>query len=297
MISQKQGERDIQEKTENERARLRRFFLLLQKKSTKNMLHDDLLPYRQNLAFKKEFELLGLDLAEVFEFTPLDLDLENSRLEHLLDFVKKYQQYGSQEVMELVEGRFCFPPIFPGISPESDWHRFKLWLNGEVTRKTIEEQLPTAFEVKDPSIVPDEELETELERLLDAVFSAGYGIALNEGIPPRIVYGQVLEWIGHTVELSSPDGGGWTFDGCTGYCPGCFQRPWCETGHSSCWPEDEKAGKMQLPGELKDYVSASPQSLDILRELQAKEDAEMKKFDEERGPQEDGTEEWKFRLN
>jgi len=62
-------------------------------------------------------------------------------------------------------------------------------------------------------------------------------------------------------------GGGWFFDGCSGDCPGCFQRPWCNTGNSAFCSEDGEAGKMHLIDELKDYVSASPQSLRMLRRL------------------------------
>lgn len=245
------------------------------------MSNQELVPYQQNLRFKQAFKDLGLNLAEVFTFTPMDLDLENRRLKNLLTFVKKYQQYGSQEVMELEEGDYCFPPISPGISPESDWYRFELWLQGEPIRKTISEQLPKTFKIKNPAEIPEAEIEAELEKLLDAVEQAGYGISLNEGIPARLVYKAVMEWIGEEFELSGPGGGGWFFDGCSGYCPGCMQRPWCETGLNCCWSEDEEAGKMFLIDELKDYVSASPQSLAILQEIQAEKDAYMAKFMEE----------------
>ena len=266
------------------------------------MSNQELVPYQQNLRFKQAFKDLGLNLAEVFTFTPMDLDLENRRLKNLLTFVKKYQQYGSQEVMELEEGDYCFPPISPGISPESDWYRFELWLQGEPIRKTISEQLPKTFKIKNPAEIPEAEIEAELEKLLDAVEQAGYGISLNEGIPARLVYKAVMEWIGEEFELSGPGGGGWFFDGCSGYCPGCMQRPWCETGLNCCWSEDEEAGKMFLIDELKDYVSASPQSLVILQETQAEKDAYMAKFMEEHKNTAiddigDGEEDWEIQQN
>lgn len=266
----------------------------------------DLEPYRQNLQYKQAFEDLGLNLAEVFQFTPMDLDLENRRLENLLNFTLKYQQYGSQELMELEEGRFCFPPIFPGISPESDWHRFELWLLNQPTRKTISEQLPQTFKIKNPDEIPDAEIDQELEKLLVAVDQAGYGIALCEGVPARLVYKAVLEWVGEEFELTGPAGsGGWVFDGCSGYCPGCMQRPWCSSGQENCWTEDEEAGKMVLIDELEPYVSASPQSLAILQESQAEKDAYMAKFMEEHknsgvdeiGDFEEDGEHWKVKLN
>jgi hypothetical protein len=266
-----------------------------------DMPKQDLNPYRQNLALKREFDLMGLHLAEVFEYTPFDLDLENRRLVHLLDFIKKYRKYGSRETMELIEEEFCFPPIFPDIDPDSDWYRFELWLQGKPTRKTITEQLPRTFTIKNPDDIPEENMENELKKLLKAVWQAGYRISLSDGVPARLVYQQVMEWIGEEMELSGPTGGGWTFDGCDGYCPGCFQRPWCESGLSGCWPEDEDAGKMYLVAKVDGYVSASPQSLEILRKLQAEDDERTKRWEEENENPEFGgeasNEDWKAGLN
>ncbi len=235
----------------------------------------DIEPYRQNLAFKQAFDLLGLDLNEVFGFTPFDLDLENRRLESLLGFVKKYQEIGSREAMELIAGGFCFPPIYPGIDPDSDWYRFELWLQGEPTSKTIAEQMPESYLIKNPDDISEEEMEAELQKLMDAIGQAGFGIGLNDDIPARLVYRYLMEWIGEKKELDGPFGGGWTYDGCSGYCPGCFQRPWCDSGQDLCWPEDKEAGKMHLTDELKDFVSASPQSLAMLLKSQAEHDASM----------------------
>lgn len=67
-------------------------------------------------------------------------------------------------------------------------------------------------------------------------------------------------------------------DGCSGYCPDCYQRPWCETGRSSCWTEDEKIGEMYLPDSVRKYVSASPVSLEILSKYQAEEDEKFAKW-------------------
>ncbi len=232
------------------------------------------------------------------DFTPLDLDLENRRLRHLLDFVKQYRQCGGREAMEAIAGRFLFPPIFPGISPDSDWIRFENWIQGKPVRAKLSEQLPQTLTLRKPEEIPEQEIEAELERLETALGQAGYGIGLREGIPARLVYAYLYESLGEIVEL---DGGGWVFDGCSGYCPGCFQRPWCDAGESSCWPEDEEAGEMHLIPELKEYVSASPQSLEIIRELQAEEDAAFERFKAENPDPGfggmDRDEEWKGKYN
>ncbi len=264
------------------------------------MAKEDIFPYQKNLALKQEFKFLGLDLAEVMEFSPFNLDLENRRLEDLLDFVHRFQKFGSQATMELIEGPFLFPPIFPGFSPESDWYRFELWLQGLPTRLKLSEQLPKTFVLSKSEDLSDDEVGDALEQLEQALEAAGYGISLHAGIPPRLVYEYLIESLGETFELE-PCGGGWVLDGCDGYCPHCFQRPWCETGESSCWQEDKEAGKMSLIEALNPYVSASPQSLAILQRLQEAEDAFSAKFEEENPWSELGdpldNEDWKAKLN
>lgn len=246
------------------------------------MAKEDLLPYQQNLDYRREFKRLGLDLEALMDFTPMDLDLENRRLKSLLDFVHEYQRCGSKEAMEIIAGTYRFPPIFPGISPESDWFRFEQWMQGEPVRKKLTELLPKNIHFKSPDEISEDEIENETERLAKTLHEAGYGISLNDDIPARLVYAFLYEELGETFELDEPDvSGGWVFDGCSGYCPGCFQRPWCESGQNLCWLEDEEAGKMHLIDDLSQYVSASPQSLEILQQSQAEEDARYAKFKEE----------------
>jgi len=67
----------------------------------------------------------------------------------------------------------------------------------------------------------------------------------------------------------------WHLDGCTGYCPECFQRPWCEQGCDSCWKEDKEAGCSVFPDSVKRYVSVSPMSLAILLGRQVEYDQRM----------------------
>jgi hypothetical protein len=265
------------------------------------MAKKDLNPYLQNLSLKQEFELLGLELNEVMEFTPFDLDLENRRLQQLINFVKRYQDYGSRKIMETIENGYVFPPIFPGISPDSDWYRFEQWMQGKPVRKKVSEQMTEGTTFRKPGEIGDDEIEAELDRLEQALADAGFGIDLNPEIPPRLVYGYLYEELDETLELDMPGNGGWCLGGCGGYCPGCIQRPWCETGQSSCWGEDEEAGKMCLTEEVSTFVSASPQSLDILRELQAIQDASFEKFKNE-NPNPgfgdfEGDTDWKAGLN
>ena len=214
----------------------------------------------ENQRLRKEFDILNLDIAPVFEGYPEDMEIENRRLKNLLVFVEKYLTCEDQKTMELMG--YMFPPIFPGIGPDSDWYRFKRWMANLPVRETIVTQLGKDFVIKASEDIADSELPDEIERLILAMAEKGYYISLVNSLPDRLVYDSILEWIGEKFDLCP--GGGWHLDGCTGYCPDCIQRPWCEAGQELCWPDDKEAGKMALPKELKGYVSASPNSLDVL---------------------------------
>lgn len=232
----------------------------------------DLLPFELNLALKRFFANRGLDLDAVMEFTPFELDLENRRLQNLAGFVTEYERCGSREVMEVINGDFVFPPVFPSLSPEDDWYRFELWLQGEATRKPLADMLPDRLPFRKSEDLADDEIETELARLLRALRETHIGIALNDDLPIRLLYAYLQETLGETFEMSQ---GGWVLDGCSAYCPGCIQRPWCEIGQLGCWLEDEEAGKIYFTDELAPYVSASPQSLALLQKAQEEEDARL----------------------
>jgi hypothetical protein len=238
----------------------------------------ELLALQKNQDLKRLFANQDLDLNAVMEFTPQNLDLENRRLFTLAKFIYEYDQFGSRELMEMNKGEYVFPPIFPAIEPENDWYRFELWRNGEAIEKPLVEHFSDRTPFRKPADIAEEEMEAELERILNAINEANIGIGLVDGLPPRLLYTYLYEELGESFIVSN---GGWVIDGCSGYCPGCFQRPWCNTGQNGCWPGDEKNGKMALPEELAAYVSASPQSLALLQEAQAKEDASRAKFRKE----------------
>jgi hypothetical protein len=265
------------------------------------MPKEDIAPYLRNLALKREFERQGLDLDAVMEYTPLDLDLENRRLQNLLNFIDQYRKCGSQDIMETIANGYVFPPIFPLISPESDWYRFEQWMKGEIISKKLLDQLPEEISLRKPAEIDDDEIEKAIEQLIESLEKAGCGASLYDDIPARLVYTYLYEVLHETIEVFEPGGGFWFFDGCSGYCPGCFQRPWCEFGQSSCWNEDEQAGKMHLIEELSQYVCATPQSLAILQQLQAEQDAAVERFEAENPYPGMGLsqrdEEWRAKLN
>jgi len=168
---------------------------------------------------------------------------------------------------------YDFPPIEPDISPENDWYRFKLWLQGQPLREKLKDQLRYRFTPTPSERLTDEELLPELQRLIELLAEIRVSVEFVENVPLRLVYEHLLKVLDDEFDITRE--GCWHLDGCSGYCPECFQRPWCESGCSSCWPEDEEAGKISFVSTLEKYVSASPVSLQVLQELQAK----RKEFD------------------
>lgn len=246
--------------------------------------------FLKNQSLKFEFALRNLDLTEVFLYTPDDLERENRALAHLLDWVQKYTDYRDRIRMER-EG-YIFPPINPGISPENDWYRFKEWIHGHPLRSKLKDQLLRDYTPQIPEQLNDEEIELEVEKLLDLFADVSFQVDLQGELPPRLLYEYLLERLEDEFDILVD--GMWHIDGCSGYCPGCFQRPWCDFGIRSCWQEDEEAGKMLLIELVEKYVSASPASLQLLQKYQAEEDRAFAAFKQNRNGGDNALDAWPF---
>jgi len=252
------------------------------------MSKNDAEVYIENQRLKRAFEQLNLPLDDVFSFVPYNLEIENRRLANLLDFTQQYLKHRSRKVMELSNQPFA--PVFPSISPENDWLRFEKWINGEPTIQKIKDRLPKDYAIIPSSDLTDEALEVELRKIEKLLAETGYFIGLQKDIPLRLSYQMILD----SLDDEDMMGEGWHNDGCDGYCPGCQQRPWCDTGQDLCWTEDEEAGKMAFPEELDEFVSASPISLFLLQETQRLEDEKMEAFKKEQKDKSDNEDTFEF---
>lgn len=240
--------------------------------------------FLENQSLKSKFSYLELNLSDVFSPTPDNLERENKVLRDLLKWVRRYMQCADRKQMEK-EG-YHFPPIEPDISPENDWYRFECWLKGKPIRQTLKEQLPDDLILKAAEQLSDDEIDNVLQKLIIELEKIHFSIELSQELPHRLLYEYLLGSLDEEFDLIND--GFWHLDGCSGYCPGCIQRPWCEAGNSSCWQEDEAAGEMYLTESVQRFVSASPMSLKILKKLEAEEEqklSELKKsqpdFDED----------------
>jgi hypothetical protein len=229
----------------------------------------------ENQSLKNEFVIRNLDPEQVFFPSPDDLAWENRRLQSLLDWVDKYSVLQSRKKME-ADG-YLYPPVEPDLSPDNDWFVFKRWIKGHRVRLSGLEQLATPYTPKDPEQLSDKELLSELDHLYDLLDKSQFCVDFQEGIPPRLVYENLIEMLKENFEIMT--GGFWVLSACTGYCPDCFQRPWCELGTASCWSEDKKIGEMFLHDSVRRFVSASPVSLALLKKCQEKKDREMQEWE------------------
>lgn len=239
------------------------------------MSNEEIKLFLENQSLKFEFALRNLDLNEVFFSTPDNLAQENRALHNLLEWVQKYTMYRNRQMMEM-DG-YIYPPIDPDISPEEDWFRFERWVKGEPLRQILIDMLPANYIPKNPTHLTDIEILQELEILAKYLAEVYVLFQFNEDVPPRLAYNHLLEVLEDEFEIMKE--GYWILDGCTSDCPSCFQRPWCETGCTTCWPEDEEAGEIYLIEEIKDYASPSSVSLDILQMCQALEDQALAAFE------------------
>ncbi|MBN2009074.1 hypothetical protein JW960_06995 [candidate division KSB1 bacterium] len=238
-------------------------------------MHENIDLILENQTLKTEFAIRNLDLSQVFYPTPEDLERENRHLADLLDWVQKWTESGDRKSME--KQGYMYPPIEPGISPDDDWYLFVRWINGKPTRMKIKDYILPYFVPKKLEHLSDDEIHKEIEKFVEQLERNHIGLDLNDNIPLPLIYRHLLEIMEDEFEVIST--GCWHLDGCTGFCPDCFQRPWCDAGGDGCWQEDEAVGEMALIDAVKQYVSPSPVSLRILQARQAEHDREFAEFE------------------
>lgn len=212
---------------------------------------------RQNRALQREFFNRGLDLSQVWQPKPDDPDLENRQLNHLLQWVKKFERCHSRKKME-ADG-FLFPPIDPDFSPDVDWDRFQRWMAKEPISARLRDLLPNHNWTQDPNDMKEEEIEAAVDTIQNTLKEYRHEILVMDGMPTRLLYRQILDEFIRAdtmIPLSTAENTTWVVDFCSGYCPDCLQRPWCDHGQLTDWPEDEKAGRMVVPDAVRTYVSS-----------------------------------------
>ena len=215
---------------------------------------------QENEALKQEFKRLGLVPSELVEDDPTDLARTNRMLQQLLEWVRAYRETPDRDA--LARRGFQFPPVEPDCDPDTDWIQFERWINGDPTSWDASREVLTPEELEQMS---DEEVEDAFDRLCDFLAARSVVVDFAGEIPARLAYQEVASSLAEQpIEFMGP-GTTMHLDACSGCCPECVRRPWCEIGGESSWPEDEEAGHIVFPDAVKPYVSPAPGSLALLQ--------------------------------
>lgn len=210
---------------------------------------------------KSEFARRGLDLLAIWQPVEEDPKVHLRQLRRLLQWVEVYEIHQDRNILKKLG--YEFPPVQPCIEPESDWLRFERWMAGQPVTHTLRDYLPDGQVFLPEEHLSDKELSEKIAILLDGLEKMNCQLAINQDIPIRLTYNFLVEYLDEPMEILV--GGIWNLDGCTGYCPECFQRPWCLSGGNLLWQEDEAAGEMYLIDAVNSYVSPTRFSLEILK--------------------------------
>lgn len=197
---------------------------------------------RENRLLRRCFEHLELNPEKVWCPSPDDLALENRQLRHLLQWVCAYRQCPDRAQLE--KQGYEFPPVEPDCEPDSDWLVFERWMRGEPLRWDL---LAEMEEYGPLDGMSDREVRRALREIERKLADRGVVLELQEQVPPRLVFAYLQKTMKNEGFQYVAPGTTTHVTGCGGWCPGCFQRPWCDTGNEQKWPEDDKAGRMVFP--------------------------------------------------
>lgn len=219
---------------------------------------------QQNTAMKLTIAEYGLTLADVWQPKPYDHELENRQLSCLLDWIRAYQAWPNRSNME--RHGYEYPPVEPDLDPDTDWLRFEKWMNHQPVAWNFVREFG---QILDPVDASDEQVHAELERVARLLGERSVVVGWQDAVPERLVLTYLRRVLAKEEFEITSAGSQWHMEGCDGFCPGCFQRPWCDNGRESCWLEDEDAGKMAIPEETKPYAKGLVMSLAELRNRDA----------------------------
>jgi len=206
---------------------------------------------RKNRALRKRFKELGLDVEQVWSPSPGDVELENCGLSTLLGWALAYRACPDRQKLE--ERGYMYPPIEPDFDPDNDWLIFESWMQGKPVSWRFEQEygaMPSAEGLS------EEEVVDKIRELTDKLAERQVVVEYQDGIPARLAYSELCRYLRESEFEIMASGATCHLTGCTGYCPGCFQRPWCDMGMDLSWPEDEEQGTMALPEACRPFVEA-----------------------------------------
>lgn len=114
---------------------------------------------------------------------------------------------------------------------------------------------PEGFEFPPAASMDGVQIKEKLKAIKEVLEAYGIFLELAPALPDEQVYEYIIQEVIHQpIPLEFPEGFALHLDGCDGYCPGCFQRGFCEHRIED-WPEDphrkEKPDDGDSSGEVK----------------------------------------------
>jgi len=125
--------------------------------------------------------------------------------------------------------------IKPGTDPEITNRFLNQVLAMEEATKgphaPVASRLPERIDLPDPDTLTDREIGIRLREFISLLSERGIEVGLVGKLPDRLTYQYlVTEALNEEIPLLVPEGARYNIDGCDGWCPGCFQLPYCEVG-------------------------------------------------------------------
>ena len=207
----------------------------------------------ENRSLRRQFMQMGLDSRKVCPSLIGETGRENHLLNRLLDWVVSYKKTRSRGQMEI--NGYEFPPIKPECDPDTDWLLFENWVNGKPLTFSLGD-ISEFFRFKDLDKVSDKDVNSELDLIYELLEKRSIHITLQDNLPPKLEYEYLRDELKDDEYQYLAPGTIVNITGCTGYCPGCAQRPWCEQGQYKT-DDDIDAGKMVVPAIVMKYFNGN----------------------------------------
>lgn len=144
-------------------------------------------------------------------------------LDDLARWVAAYRALGSRKAME-AKG-FDFPPVEPGIEPDTDWLRFEAWVNGEPVSWNLQEE---AGQTLLSETLADDAVARNWDYLTGLLAERNVVVDCPEETPLRIRHDELIRYLREaSFDITSPETRTHIL-GCEGGCESCVFADWCE---------------------------------------------------------------------
>lgn len=104
------------------------------------------------------------------------------------------------------------------------------FMEGNVPQVPMRSLFPADFMLPLIDTMSEEQVASKVEEISDILLAHNINLAFCEKTPVSLIYNYLASEIIPNEEINAItfEGCFTTFNGCTGYCPGCFQKDYCE---------------------------------------------------------------------